>query len=158
PEDVALDAVVPRDDMTWRVRAAPFVRVLGGDAGRQIQPAHRRARGQFRPVGVRRLDAGTYETAHDPDGPQVTSEAARINFRNDRYLRGGEPRPQALLRTPVRVRLGELSHDHASHLWPCRLGVLGVHAVVADHRRGHHDDLAAIRGIGERLLIAAHAG
>ena len=38
------------------------------------------------------------------------------------------------------------------------LGVLAVPAGVADLRRGGHHDLAVIAGIGQRLLIAGHAG
>ena len=36
--------------------------------------------------------------------------------------------------------------------------ILGVDAVVADFRIGHRDDLAAIAGIGEDLLVAGHRG
>ena len=31
-----------------------------------------------------------------------------------------------------------------------------VHAVVPDHRRGHDDDLIAVRRIGEHFLVAGH--
>ena len=39
-----------------------------------------------------------------------------------------------------------------------RLGVLVVHAGVADVRGRHDDDLAVVRGVGEGLLVAGHAG
>ncbi len=43
--------------------------------------------------------------------------------------------------------------------WGARaLGVEGVDAVVADLRAGHGDDLAAVGGIGEDLLVAGHRG
>ena len=38
------------------------------------------------------------------------------------------------------------------------LRVLVVHAGVADVRGGHHHDLAVVRRVGQRLLVAAHAG
>ena len=41
---------------------------------------------------------------------------------------------------------------------PAALDVLGVDAVVADQRVGHRDDLAAVGGIGEDLLVAGHGG
>ena len=37
-------------------------------------------------------------------------------------------------------------------------GVGGVAAGIADVRIGQRDDLAAVRGIGQDLLIAAHRG
>ena len=43
-------------------------------------------------------------------------------------------------------------------LRPAGLHVVGVHAVVADHRRRHHDDLAEVARVGERLLIAGEIG
>ena len=38
------------------------------------------------------------------------------------------------------------------------LGVLVVDAGVADVRGGHDDDLAVVGGVGQRLLVAGHAG
>ena len=63
---------------------------------------------------------------------------------------------QIALSAPVRVRARQLSHHDPSDLRPCRFRIRRIHAVVADHRRRHHDDLTAIRRIGERFLIPAH--
>ena len=53
---------------------------------------------------------------------------------------------------------GRVAHDVAGDPDPARLAVLVVHAGVADVRRGHHDDLAVVGGVGQRLLVAGHAG
>ena len=50
----------------------------------------------------------------------------------------------------------ELAHHHTGNLGCAGFGIGGIHAVVPDHRRGHHDDLRPIRGVGEDLLVSAH--
>ena len=49
-----------------------------------------------------------------------------------------------------------LADDEAGQVRPPALDVLGIDAVVADLRVGHRDDLAAVAGIGEDLLVAGH--
>jgi hypothetical protein len=70
----------------------------------------------------------------------------------------GEPVAQALSRPPVRGMTRELTHNDAADLRRRGLRVLRVDPVVADHRRGHHDDLAQIAGVGERFLVAGEIG
>ena len=53
---------------------------------------------------------------------------------------------------------GGVADDVAGHPDPRGLGVLVVHAGVADVRGGHHHDLAVVRRVGQRLLVAGHAG
>ena len=53
---------------------------------------------------------------------------------------------------------GGVADDVPGHPDPAGLGVLVVHAGVADVRGGHHDDLAVVRRVGQRLLVAGHAG
>ena len=49
---------------------------------------------------------------------------------------------------------GGIFFDHeARHVRPIRFYVLAIHAVVADLRRGHGDDLSAIGRIGEDFLV-----
>ena len=52
---------------------------------------------------------------------------------------------------------GQLADDEAGDPGAGALGVLGVDADVADLRAGHGDDLAAVRGVGEDLLVPGHA-
>ena len=82
-----------------------------------------------------RIDAGD---AHDTRPGQIVTERAR----------GGE-----VARDPA----GLADHE-ARHLEPAAFDVGRVHAVVADLRRGHRENLTAIGGVGEDLLIAGHRG
>ena len=59
---------------------------------------------------------------------------------------------------PARRHAGRVAHDVAADPDAAGLGVLVVHAGVADVRGGHHHDLAVVRRIGQRLLVAGHAG
>ena len=81
------------------------------------------------------VDAGQ---AHDVGLRQVVAERAG----------GGE-----VARDPAR-----LADDEARHLQLAALDVGGVDPVVADLGRGHREDLAAVGGIGEDLLVAGHRG
>ncbi len=58
---------------------------------------------------------------------------------------------------PVAGQRRRLAHDEAGHARRLRLGVAGRHAVVADVRRRHRDDLAGVGRIGQHFLIAGHA-
>ena len=53
---------------------------------------------------------------------------------------------------------GRVAHDVAGDPDAAGLVVLVVDAGVADVRCGHDDDLAVVARVGQRLLVAAHAG
>src|SRR4030095_12369412 len=59
---------------------------------------------------------------------------------------------------PTRRERAGFLDDEAGQPGPARLDVLRVDAVVPDQRVGHAHHLAAIRGIGEDLLVAGHGG
>ena len=61
-------------------------------------------------------------------------------------------------RAPARGDPGGVADDVPGHPDPRGLGVLVVHAGVADVGSGHHHDLAVVRRVGERLLVARHPG
>ena len=65
---------------------------------------------------------------------------------------------ERLVGAPVRDDARRVAHDVARHPDAPGLGVFVVHAGVADVRRGLQHDLAGVRGIGEGLLVAGHAG
>ena len=65
---------------------------------------------------------------------------------------------QAAGRPPVGRAAGRVADDEAGDPHPAALVVLAVHAGVADVRGGHHDDLAVVAGVGQRLLVAGHPG
>ncbi len=60
-------------------------------------------------------------------------------------------------RSVVAGQAAQLADDEGADPGAGTLGVLGVDAVVADHRIGHRHDLAMIGGVGEDLLVAGHA-
>ena len=76
-----------------------------------------------------------------PTTPCARSSSSRL--RRERQLR----------RAP-----GGVADDVPGHPDPVGLRVLVVDAGVADVRSRHHDDLAVVRRVGERLLVAGHAG
>ena len=49
-------------------------------------------------------------------------------------------------------------HHQPGHLYPRRLHVLGVDAVVPCQWVGENDDLPSERGVSQHLLVAGHAG
>ena len=61
-------------------------------------------------------------------------------------------------RAPARRDPGGVADDVPGDPDPAGLGVLVVDAGVADVRGGHHHDLAVVRRVGQRLLVAGHAG
>ena len=91
---------------------------------------------------------------------QVARELARVDVGDADDAVAREVGVERLLRAPVRrdglasrttkpATRGRVVH---------RLGVLGVDADVAHLGRRHRDDLPAVRGVGEDLLVAGHRG
>ena len=62
-----------------------------------------------------------------------------------------------LLRAEVARFAAQLADDKAPQRQPAALDVFEIDAVVADQRVRHRDDLPAIGGVGEDLLVAGHA-
>ena len=157
-----VDALIPRSTATTRYLAGPG-RADGVRLGRahhpgQVGPGHLRAgehpleqpaglalhRADRRPHGaLLAYPPGQQPGAADGDaghalGPQVGVQVP-----------GGPPAG----REP-----GRLAHHVTADPDLARLGILVVDARVADVRRGHRDDLAAVRRIGQRLLVPGHPG
>ena len=91
-------------------------------------------------------------------GPQVPGEGAGVDLADADHPRLFQVAVQLARGSPGRGLRGGLTHHEAGHLRPDRLDVVAVHAVVADVRIGHGDDLARVGRIGEDLLVAAHGG
>src|SRR6266511_82914 len=157
-EDVALHPEVERDDVMLRVSRSLAVR--GGDrrGAREIESIHRR---RCREGGADRIAgflAQREYPAHGTLGPDVSRELPRIDVGDQRHLRAREPVEQRTGRAPVRGRRRQLANHDTDDAGAVRFDVFGIDAVIADHRRGHHDDLAEIGGVGEDLLIPAQIG
>ncbi len=178
PGDVPLHAVVERDDVrgVWPapaglVRAARRASStwlsgsfhVAGFAGDHLATRSRPTRPGLALALATRLASSRSTVESTPfiaPWMRMRRTRARVSIAFDRHdavrLRGsrsGSPRERKLLRVRLCSRTTK----------PARCGfaaldVLGVDAVVADLRVGHRDDLAAIAGIGEDLLVAGHRG
>ena len=65
---------------------------------------------------------------------------------------------EALLAAPAGGRGAQVAHHERPQGRPLRLGVVGVHAVVAHLRVGQHHDLPRIGGVGDDFQVALHGG
>ncbi len=124
----------------------------------QVRPGHLRA-GQhplqkpFR-AGLHRAD-GRPHGALLADPPGQHPGAA---YGDAGHALGPEVGVQVPRRPPAGGEPGRLAHHVAADPDPPGFGVFVVDAGVADVRGGHGDDLAAVRGVGQRLLVSGHAG
>ena len=138
------------------VGIAPRVPLPRRRARCEIEPLHRRTRRERGNGRIGRRLTVSDDAAHHARRSQMPSETPGVNFLENRYLRVAQPAPQVATRAPIGGMIRELAHDDAGHLRLPRFRVVGIHAVVADHRRRHHDDLVAVRRIGEHFLITRH--
>ena len=65
---------------------------------------------------------------------------------------------QRRFRPPVAHDRRQLADDEARHVRLPGFDILPVHAVVADERVGHRDDLPLVGRVGQDLLVAGHRG
>ncbi len=138
------------------------VRLRGGDLGGQVGAGHlgRLAHpGEQRAlVGERLGGAGEDADPHRAAFAQVAGEGAGVDAADADDALPGQLLVQGAPGTPVGGDAGRVAHDVAGDPDAAGLRVLVVDAGVADVRRGHHDDLAVVRRVGQRLLVAGHAG
>ena len=95
---------------------------------------------------------------HRPALAQVPGQRAGVDAGDADHALRLQLVVEAAPRPPVAGDPGRVADDVAGHPDPRRLLILVVDAGVADVRRGHHHDLAVVRRVGERLLVAGHAG
>ena len=81
---------------------------------------------------------------------RVSMSAIATTLQRSRKLR------QRLGGAPVRVQQGQIADHEARRVDRARFEILGRGAGVADVRIGQRDDLPAVRGIREDLLVAGH--
>ena len=171
-----LDAEVDRDDRgdrgLARVVLQPLtlrlhgVRLLGGDLAGQVGARHLRGRLHLRHElldGARvavadqvlaREDAG----AHHALLAQAAGQRAGVDVGDADDALLGELLAERVLRAPARHAARGVADHVAGDPDLAGLGVLVVHAGVADVRRGHDDDLPVVGRVRQRLLVAGHAG
>ena len=88
---------------------------------------------------------------------QATHQRARVDALQARHVPRREKIFEARARLPVVRLLGQLAHDQRRDPRPDRLVARVGDAVVADLRMGHHHHLAAVRRVGDDLLVAGDA-
>ena len=135
----------------------PVERRVRRDLFHKIRPGHRRRALRTGDRGVH-IEFARDARLHRAARAQVLRERARVHALDAGDFPFREIRVQVAGRAPVARDRGEFLDHEAADVDGAALVVERVHAVVADLRRGHRDDLSAIRGIGEDLLVAGHRG
>ena len=126
---------------------------LGNDAhegGHGLVPQVLRAHRQR----VTREDA----SAHRSPLADVAGDRTRVDVRDADDALRDQFVLQLAARAPVGGTAGGVAHDKARDPDARGFGILIVDAGVANVRGRHDDDLAVVRRVGERLLVAGHAG
>ena len=131
------------------LRADGLAEVGAGHLARLQHP-----RQQALGVGLRRGDADAHRTAL----AQVAGQRAGVDAADADDALVAQVVVEAAHAAPAGRDAGGVAHDVAGDPDARGLGVLVVHAGVADVRGRHHDDLAVVAGVGQRLLVAGHAG
>src|SRR5690606_17817818 len=131
----------------------PGAGLLGGDLGGQILAFHaaETARQFDGAVGVlARQDAGALGATLAQDA----GELAGVHARDRHDALGFQVVGQRLGGAEVGQQGGAVAHHQAGGMHAAGLDVFGVDAGIADVGIGQGDDLAAVAGIGEDLLVA----
>ena len=161
PRGVRLDAEVERGDgeaasladapgTTYASRGGHLVGEVGaGHLGRRAHPGEQRLG-----VGLGRGDADPHRSAL----AQVAGQRAGVDAGDADDALVAQRVVERAARAPARRHPGGVADDVAGDPDPRGLGVLVVHAGVADVGGGHHHHLAVVGRVGQRLLVAGHAG
>ncbi len=89
-------------------------------------------------------------------GAKDPGQPPRVDVGDRRNAVLLQVRAKVVLRAPARMQPRQVADHQPGGVDLRGLVVLPVHAGVADVRVGQGDDLAAVRGIGEDLLVAGH--
>ncbi len=134
------------------------LRVGQRDVGDQILAGHPRGlQDALQQLG--RVEFGGGDA--DPHGAalaQVPGQGAGVDLGDPDHALAAQFVVQGTVGAPIGPHPGEIPHHIPGDPDAGGLVVLVVPAGVADVRRGRDDHLAVIAGVGERLLVAGHAG
>ena len=134
-------------------------RSLGHDLAHQVAADQARGWPWPWPPGWRRRGRRSTSTPFMAPQLRMRRTRARVSMpamADDAEL--GQVVVQRAVERKLLATAAAVADDEAGQLRPAAFDVLGVDAVVADLRVGHGDDLAAVAGIGEDLLITGHRG
>ena len=155
-------ALIPRSSAATVNAARPTAGTTYGSAvetsaerfAPAISPDAAHPREQGLRVGLGRGDADPHRAAL----AQVAGQRAGVDAGDADHALLAQRRVERTPRPPARRHPGRVADDVAGDPDPGGLGVLVVEAGVADVGGGHHHDLAVVRRVGERLLVARHPG
>ena len=155
--------LMPRSSAATVNRCSPSAATVYGSRrghlGGQVGADHLRRR----PAPARSSAAGSRSTLETPTRIAPRSRRCRVSARVSTPLMPTTPSAASRSsRSPVARqfdgRPGRVAHHVAGDPDPVRLVVLVVDAGVADVRRGLHHHLPVVGRVGQRLLVAGHAG
>ena len=154
--DRALDAGVDRHDARAVVAVAEQDGLARRDLARQVETGHRRLRVDA--LARLGLGCGAREdaAAHRAGVADVAHQRARVDTGDARDAAVAQPVQPAALRARRVLAVDRRAHDQPARVDRVGLHRLGRDPVVADVRVGEGDDLAAVAGVGDRLLVARH--
>ena len=137
-----------------QVACAHGVRLLARHRGGEVLPHEGLARAHLaQKARLVHVDGGEHGTlgaaiAH------VAHERAGVHALHGHHAVIAQVVGQAQDAAPVRRRRAHIAHHQAAQRRLARLGVIGIHAVVADLRIRHGDDLTGVRRVGHHLKVA----
>ena len=85
-------------------------------------------------------------------------QRAGIDSRDAHDAAGGQVVVQPAIRAEIAGHAAEVANHEAGQVGTAALDVFDIDPVVADFRIRHGDDLTAIAGVGQNLLIPGHRG
>jgi hypothetical protein len=114
--------------------------------------------GEFDELCIGQVGAIGEHALHGAGGAELAGEGAGVDTVDAQDAGTIEVAGEVAVGAVVGVQPRKLADDHACDLDLGGFDILGVGAGVADEREGLDEDLAGVRRIGERFLIAAGGG
>ena len=168
-QDAALHAVVVRDHMQAALRARRLGRRLPDQAIIPLVDFFGRDRlGQVHALQAGKFLGGAHGgvlidvlARHDAAGlrplvAQQPGELAGVDIGDRHHLAAKQEALQRLGGTPVRMQQRQVANHEPRGISRAGLEIFRRRAGVADMRIGQGNDLSAVRGIGEDLLVPGH--
>ena len=152
----AMLSFIPQSTATTRGPSSPSARARPAASRGQVAPVEHRVLAHPRQQLVGAELVGD-PAAHGAAVAQVAHQAAGVAVVDGHHPAIAEPRAPAG-RPGGAGAVAGAGHDHRARPGPAALVAARPGPVVADHRRGEAEDLPEVRRVGDRLLVAGHAG
>jgi hypothetical protein len=157
--DAPLVATIEQEDPRAITAPGALFGIVDSDTIDEVLPGHARGAGRhLDELGVGERCVVGDDPPHGPEGPKAARQCARVHALNGQDAIVAEVITERIRRCEIAVAVGEFPADEPGDLDAPGLGVVGIDAIVADHRGGHDEDLPGVGGVGQGLLIAGHGG